>query len=123
MRSKKTIFLFQDDGVASKKLPSTYNDRRSTLHVLFLHAGIRIKYLFLSCFYLKPLLTSALSGYPSFLRPKDFPEMDWPTLFALRLIMFLGGIIRAHPLVFFVLLKLRIMHLAGWIHDKLMVGQ
>ncbi len=103
------------------KVHSTFNERRSTLHVLILHAGIRIKYLFLSFFYLKPLFSSALSAYPSFLRPKDFPEMDWLTLFALRLIMILGGIIRAHPLIFIILIKLRFMHLVGWIHNKLMV--
>ncbi len=47
--------------------------------------------------------------------------MDWPTLFVLRLIMILGGIIRGHPLIFIILIKLRFMHFVGWIHNKLMV--
>ena len=98
------------------------HDRRSTLHVLFLHLGIRIKYFLESWFFLKPLLLSDISAYPSMLRPKGIPKVDWLTLFGIRILWTVGGFARQHQILMFFLLKIRFMHLLAWIHAKLMVS-
>ncbi len=98
------------------------HDRRGTLHVLFLHLGIRIKYFLESWFFLKPLLLSDISAYPSMLRPKGIPKIDWPTLFGIRMLWTIGAFARQHQILLFFFLKIRLMHLLGWIHTKLMVS-
>ncbi len=97
--------------------------RRGHLYVLLLHAGIRIKYFFVSWFLLKPVFASALSAYPSMLRPRGIPQVDWLTLFCVRVLWFVGAIVRTHRILLFVLIKLRVMHALKWLHGKLMVSQ
>ncbi len=97
------------------------NKRRGTLHVILLHVGIRARYILESWFYLRPILLSALSGYPSFLRPKGIPEVDWPTLFAVRMLWLIGSVVRTHKFFMKVMLKLGVMQGLQWIHARLMV--
>ena len=98
------------------------HERRSTLHVLLLQLGIRIKYFFLSWFYLKPIIYSELSAYPSILRPKNIPQVDWPTLFCIKVLWYIGGTLRTYKVLLYLLVKVRIMHLLGWFHGLLMVS-
>ncbi len=98
------------------------NKRRGTLHVILLHVGIRARYLLESWFYLRPILLSALSGYPSFLRPKGIPEVDWPTLFAIRMLWLIGSVVRTHKFFMTAMLKLGVMQGLQWIHARLMVS-
>ena len=102
----------------AKKKEGTY--RRSTLHVILLHIAIRVRYFLESWFFLKPLLSSKISAKPSFLRPKDFPQLDWSTLFFLRVFFLLGSVIRGLPRVlFFILIKLLVLHAMNWFIMKL----
>ncbi len=99
------------------------HERRSTLQVLILQLAIRIKYFFLSWFLLKPIFASAISAYPSILRPKGIPEVDWLTLFCVRVLWYVGGTLRTYTLFLYILVKLRIMHLLSWFHELLMVSR
>ncbi len=97
------------------------HERRSTLHATLLHLGIRIKYFFVSCFLLKPFLFSDISAYPSVLRPKGIPRVDWATLFGIRVLWLVGGFLRTYRVFLFILSKLRIMHVLGWCYERLLV--
>ncbi len=62
-----------------------------------------------------------LSAYPSFLRPKGIPEVDWPTLFLVRLIWIIGAQSSTIPLLKWFLVKTGIMLLLKQLHAALMV--
>ena len=98
------------------------NKVRGHLHVIILHIGIRIRYMIESWFYLKPLLSSSLTAYPSILRPKGIPKVDWPTLFAIRMLWLFGAIVRTHRIFLPILLKFGIMQALQWFHARLMVS-
>ena len=98
------------------------NKVRGHLHVIILHIGIRIRYMIESWFYLKPLLSSSLTAYPSILRPKGIPKVDWPTLFAIRMLWLFGAIVRTHRIFLPFLLKTGIMQALQWFHARLMVS-
>ncbi len=100
----------------------TFSVRRGHLHALLLQIVIRVKYLLESWFLLKPLLSSSLSGYVSFLRPRGIPKLDWPTLFCLRLLWLVGGMHRAHPIFSRILVVSGLMNILGWVHRMLMVS-
>ncbi len=85
--------------------------RRSFLHVTLLHIGIRIQYLIDSWFFLKPLFAKSNSAYTSPYRPKDIPEIDYPTIFALRLLFIIGGILHGVQPLLFIMIKLGAMDL------------
>ena len=65
--------------------------------------------------------SSSLSDYPSFLRPKGIPEVDYFTLLGIRLIWTFMGFARKFKIFAFIFLKLRVMHLVNWIFLKLQV--
>ena len=93
---------------------------RKPWEVLLIHLAIRFWHLIDSWFFLKPLICE-ISAYKSFLRPKDFPEIDWPTKLCLRFLFILGPIVRGAlpPIFVFVLAKLRFLHALNWLHAKL----
>ena len=65
--------------------------------------------------------SSSISAYPSFLRPKGIPEIDYPTLLGIRLLWIFSCIVRNFKLVAFICIKLRIMHMVNWMFLKLQV--
>ncbi len=92
------------------KLLQSNDERRSFLHVTLLHIGIRIQYLLDSWFFLKPIFCHDNNAYRSMVRPKSIPEIDYPTLFAIRVIWFFGSIFRSIKPLLFLMIKLRVMH-------------
>ena len=93
-------------------LPSA--KRRSWLEATIVHLLIRVKYFFASWFLIKPIFFSDLSAYPSMLRPKEIPQIDYLTLFGIRMLWIFGSVVRAIPLILFILTKLRIMQALNW---------
>ena len=65
--------------------------------------------------------SSTLSDYPSFLRPKGIPEVDYFTLLGCRLVWTFMGFARRFKMFAFIFIKLRIMHLVNWIFLALQV--
>ena len=95
---------------------------RGFVHTTLLHLAIRMRHLLTSWFFLKPLLQTELTDYPSFLRPKDIPKLDWPTAFAIRMLWLAGTHVRDKPRLAGVLVKLQAMRVLTWCHEKLMVS-
>ncbi len=98
-------------------------ERRGFLHVLLLHIGIRLKYLWKSRLLLKPIFCKDLSDYPSRFRPRGIPELDYLTCFTIRVLWIASTLLRGTPLLVYVCVKLGIMQFLNWIHSTLMVGQ
>ena len=99
--------------------PEGNNQRRKFLHAVFLQVMIRFRHMLESWFYLKPVFCQ-MSGYRSFLIPKDMPEIDWITRIGLTVCIICSVTIRALPkLMFYLMLKLRVMHTINWIYIKL----
>ena len=69
----------------------------------------------------KLIFSSDLSGYPSFLRPKEIPKVDYFTLLGIRLIWTFMAFARMNKILAFILIKLRVFHLVNWIFLKLQV--
>ena len=90
--------------------------RRSWAEALVVHIIIRLKYLIDSWFFLKPIFSSELSKYPSMLRPKNIPEIDYLTLFGIRIIWILGSFIKYFKPLLVICIKLRIMHALNWLY-------
>ncbi len=113
----------QLDGVYHKvdreKMLSSPDTRRSTLHVVLLQIGIRIQYLLDSWFFLKPIFSHSNNAYPSPVRNKKIPEIDYPTLFAMRMIWYIGSIFRAYKIFLFLAIKIRFMHFLNWCYLRL----
>ena len=118
----------------SSKVPSTREGPRKTfmprginyrkrglLHASVLHFIVRMRYFLESWFYLKPLLQTELTDYPSFLRPKGIPKLDWPTAFAIRMLWLLVTHIREVPWLAHTLARLQIMRMLTWLHKIVMV--
>ena len=104
-------------GKKSKQRPNKEGrQRRSFLHVVFLQVMIRLRHLLESWFYLKPLFCN-MSGYRSFMIPRDMPEADLGTQFCLRVCIITSTFLRALPqTLLFIALKLRIMHTVNWVY-------
>jgi hypothetical protein len=94
-------------------------EKRSFLHALFLHIGIRIRYLFDSKFFLAPLL-GEVSAYPSPFRPKHAPKLDFLTLMGIKFFWIFSGMVRQYKPIAFLFLVTGIYHLLGFLHRKLM---
>ena len=92
---------------------------RSTLQAILVQIGLRAKYLIKSWFFLKPFLCLHNSAYPSFLRPKGIPQVDWPTLLVLRLLVVFWSVMKRCETLHGVLVTLRIAHACNWIYLKL----
>ena len=63
----------------------------------------------------------SLSAYPSFLRPKEMPEIDYFTLFAIRILWTFSAIVRSSNAIVYFFIKIRVMHLVNWLFLKLQV--
>ena len=94
------------------------SERRSFAHVVFLQVMIRLRFAVESLFGLKAFFLES-SGYRSFMRPKNMPEVDYPTKFAIRFLQILSPILRSVPVFVFFLAKIRVMHVLNWIYIKL----
>ncbi len=101
-------------GIAGQK-------RRSLLHATLLHVAIRIKYLFSSWFFLKPVLLPGNTAYPSRFTPEGMPRIGLPAQYAVHLLWLVGMFLRSVPILMYVLAKLRVMQILNWMHSKVMV--
>ncbi len=81
-----------------------------------------IRYFIESWGYLKPIFQKDLSAYPSFLRPKEIPELDWFTCFCLRMLWYFAATCRSHRILLYIFAKIKVMHLLMWFHTRLMAG-
>ncbi len=105
--------------VSREQMLKSPDTRRSTLHVLLLHMGIRIQYLLDSWFFLKPIFAHSNNIYKSPVRPEGIPEIDYPTAFAMRMIWLIGSAFRAYKIFLFIAIKLRFMHALNWCYLRL----
>ncbi len=71
--------------------------------------------------FLRPHQMSELGAYPTILRPKELPKVDWLTATCIKALWYLGYMHRESRLLTIVLLKTRLLHLAAWFYHKLMV--
>lgn len=60
---------------SKERLKGPNDFRRGTLQVILMQVLLRLKYLYQSWFFLKPIFHPELGAYPSFLRPKNIPKV------------------------------------------------
>lgn len=94
---------------------------RPLIDNIILHCIIRIKFFIQTGFGLIPIFASNLSGYTSDYRPKDIPQMDYFTLFAIRMMWAIGAGLKNTKYLLYILIKLRIMHKLNDFYFYLMV--
>ncbi len=98
----------------------TVAENRTLLENVLLHAVIRIKYWLQAWFGLKPIF-GYISGYHSFLRPKGMPKPRLLDLFILKMLWFVGAVIKYNRVSLYIAVKLRILHTMNGIHKWVMV--
>lgn len=107
-------------------LPGSEVDPKNERHWLLavvLQLGLRVRYLYESWFFIRPLFMG-LSAYQSNFRPKNAPDFDFITIWGFTWIWVLAGFTRdGSSILYGILCKIGIMslinNLHGWLSDRL----
>jgi len=107
-------------------LPGVEADSKNERHwlvAIFLQLGLRLRYLYESWFFIRPLFMG-LSAYKSNFRPKNAPDYDFVTIWGFTWIWILAGLSRdGSSILYGILCKLGIMNVInnihGWLSDRL----
>lgn len=74
-----------------------YSNDRSRLQVLCIHIGIRLKYLWSSWFFLKPLLSPHISGHN--LHRREAPDIGYLPKLVIKFVWIVAGAFKCHGIV------------------------